>query len=97
MSAGSEKELLSFRPGAWYYRQAVRELKDPDALKELAEILIEELEEHRRFIRAAGQWPPVKYDPAAVARDLLGRPLDDSDHNQLALALLDDPPSGRAG
>lgn len=66
-------QILSYRPCGWYYRQAIRRAQTTHDLRNLALILLDELEDHRTAFREMGVWPPVKHDPIAITAPFLRR------------------------
>lgn len=70
----TESKILSCKPCGWYYRNAIRTAERigslPD-LRNLALILLDELEVHRKAFRHLGYRPPSKYDPIKVTAPLL--------------------------
>lgn len=66
-----KSQILSYRPCGWYYRQAIRKAETKKELQNLAMILLDELEDHRKAFREMGVWPPVKHDPVEATAPLL--------------------------
>ncbi len=53
-----ETEVVSYKPGAWYFRAALRETNDPERLRAIGLLAVAELERLREWCRADGKIPP---------------------------------------
>lgn len=53
-----EERMPSYRPGVFYFRQAIRRTDDPEELRGLAMLLCRAIELEREWIRAQGMIPP---------------------------------------
>lgn len=53
--------VVSFKPSAFYFREALRECESLDESLEVGLALCRELEELKRFIRELGEIPPKRF------------------------------------
>lgn len=53
-----EAEILSYKPGAFYFRKAIRSAETVEAIRAEALVLVAENEKLREFIRSLGVIPP---------------------------------------
>ena len=69
MSSGQTSSVVSYKPSVFYFRQAARNLDDPDQLRELVLTLCLELEAQKAWARSKGLRPPRFYSTEAEAAD----------------------------
>lgn len=76
-----ENEAVSYKPGAWYYRKAIRESSQLDQAKAAGLVVVLELEYLKSWIREQGLIPPKRFvSPAeASAKGWSGDELPQSD------------------
>lgn len=55
---GGMQEMVSYKPGAWYFRKAIRGTRNPEALRKIALDLVTENERLREWVRSCGLVPP---------------------------------------
>jgi hypothetical protein len=61
----------NYRPSGYFWRKAIREAQTQEQLREIALVLLDELEDHRAAFRELGMWPPRKHDAEEVTRQIL--------------------------
>lgn len=71
MSSGQNSSVVSYKPSAFYFRQAARNIDDADQLRELVFTLCLELEGQKAWARDKGLRPPRFFTTQAEAEDKL--------------------------
>lgn len=51
----------SYKPGAWYFRDALRRARNKAEAEEIGMQAVREIEHLREFIRESGLYPPKKF------------------------------------